>query len=162
MGEDIMRFFIDEQSRIAVSTGSRVITHNSWTIPLNQWSFVAIQVGGPCWCRLEFILGRVEVCFRFLLFLSVEMAHAGAILPCWKDTMTSSNANVFTRGQFWLSGIVVACVCVCVSINHGFVRAITHQPFKLGSPNLDQMCKRPWLRALLFCGMIDRDLQGQI
>ena len=23
---------------------------------------------------------------------------------------------VFTHGQFWLSGIVVACVCVCVSI----------------------------------------------
>ena len=44
-----------------------------------------------------------------------------------------------TRGQFWPSGIVVACVClcVCVSVNHEFVRAITHQPFKLGSPNLD-------------------------
>ena len=54
------------------------------------------------------------------------------------------------------------CVCVCVSVNHEFVRAITHQPFKLGSPNLDQRCQRPWLSALLFCGMIDRDLQGQI
>ena len=43
-----------------------------------------------------------------------------------------------------------------------FVRAITHQPFKLGSPNLDQRRKRPWLRSLLFCGMIDHDLQGQI
>ena len=52
--------------------------------------------------------------------------------------------------------------CVCVSVNHEFVRAITHEPFKLGSPNLDQRCKRPWLRALLFCGIIDRDLQGQI
>ena len=52
--------------------------------------------------------------------------------------------------------------CVCVSINHEFVRAITHQPFKLGSPNLGQKCKRPWLRTLLFCGMIDRELQGQI
>ena len=54
------------------------------------------------------------------------------------------------------------CVYVCVSVNHEFVRAITHQPFKLGSPNLDQRCKRPWLRALLFCGMIDHDPQGQI
>ena len=73
---------------------------------------------------------------------------------------------VFTRGQFWPSGIVVACVCVCVcvrvSVNHEFVRAITHQPFKLWSPNVDQRCKRPWLRALLFCGMIDRYLKGQI
>ena len=66
----------------------------------------------------------------------------------------------------WPSGIVIACVCVCmcvcVSVNHEFVRAITHQPFKLGSPNLDQRCKRPWLRALLLCEMIDPDLQGQI
>ena len=73
----------------------------------------------------------------------------------------------FTRGQFWPSGIVVACVCVCVcvyvcvSVNHKFVRTITRQSFKLGSPNLDQRCKRPWLRALLFCGMIDRDLHSQ-
>ena len=31
-----------------------------------------------------------------------------------------------------------------------FVRAITYYPFKLGSPNLDHRCKRPWLRSLLF------------
>ena len=58
------------------------------------------------------------------------------------------------------------CVCVCVSVcmcvNHEFVRAITHHLFKLGSPNLDQRCKRPWLRSLLFLGVIDLDLQGQI
>ena len=41
------------------------------------------------------------------------------------------------------SGIVVACVYVCVSINHELVCAIIHQPFKLGSPNLDQICKTP-------------------
>ena len=69
------------------------------------------------------------------------------------------NKALFTRGQFWPSGIVVTCVCPSVT---KFVRAITHYPFKLGSPNLDQRCKRPWLRSLLFCGMIDCDLQGQI
>ena len=77
-------------------------------------------------------------------------------------------SHLFTRGQFWPSGIVVACVCVCVcvcvclSVNHQLLRAVTHQPFKLGSPNLDQRCKRPWLRSLLFCGVIDGDLPGQI
>ena len=80
--------------------------------------------------------------------------------------------TVFTRGQFWPSGIVVACVCVCVCVcvclsvclcvNHLLVRAITRDPFKLGSPNLDRRCKRPWLRSLLFLGAIDLDLQGQI
>ena len=69
---------------------------------------------------------------------------------------------IFTRGQFWPSGIVVACVCVCVCVfvclsvrlcvNHLLVRAITRDLFKLGSPNFDQRCKRPWLRSLLFWG----------
>ena len=52
-------------------------------------------------------------------------------------------------------------VCVCVCINHELVRTITHRPFKLGSPNLDQRCKTPWFRSLLFLWMLDLDLQGQ-
>ena len=39
---------------------------------------------------------------------------------------------------------------VCVCGNHVLVRAIINHPFKLGSPNLDHRCKRPWLRSLLF------------
>ena len=78
----------------------------------------------------------------------------------WKEIFNM----FFTRGQFWPSGIVVACVClcVCVSVNHELVRVIIHQPFKLGSPNLVQRSKTPWLRSLLFFGAIDLDLQGQI
>ena len=63
---------------------------------------------------------------------------------------------VFTRGQFWPSGIVIACVCVsvrvsvCVCINHLLVRTITHQPFTLESPNLGERRKTPWLRCILF------------
>ena len=56
------------------------------------------------------------------------------------------------------------CVClsVCPCVNHLLVRAITRDPFKLGSPNLDHRCKRPWLRSILFRGVIDFDLQGKI
>ena len=56
------------------------------------------------------------------------------------------------------------CVClsVCPCVNHLLVRAITQDPFKLGSPNLSHRCKRPWLRFLLFLGVNDFDLQGQI
>ena len=43
-------------------------------------------------------------------------------------------------------------VCVYVSVNHEFVRAITHHPFQLRSPNLDHRCKRPWLRSLFKYG----------
>ena len=71
-----------------------------------------------------------------------------------------------TRGQFWPSGIVVVCVCLCVCVrlcvNHELLRAITHHLFKLGSPKLDHRCKIPWLISLLFFGVNDLDLQGQI
>ena len=87
------------------------------------------------------------------------------------DMIFSKNC-VFTRVQFRPLGIVVACVClsvcpsvrpsVCVCGKHLLVRAITRHLFKLRSPNLDHMCKRPWLRSLLFLGVIDLDLQGQI
>ena len=59
------------------------------------------------------------------------------------------------EANFWHSGIVVACVCLCVrpSVrvcdNHLLVRAITHHPLKLGSPNLVHMCKIPWFLFLL-------------
>ena len=53
-------------------------------------------------------------------------------------------------------------LCVSLCVNHLLVRAITRDPFKLGSPNLKHRCKRPWLRSLLFCGVIDLYLQGQI
>ena len=65
-----------------------------------------------------------------------------------------------------LSSPASVCVCVCLSVglcaNHLLVRAITRDPFKLGSPNLDQRCKRPWLKTLSFRGAIDLDIQGQI
>ena len=79
---------------------------------------------------------------------------------------TSEICRVFTRGQFWPSGIFIGCVggsvCQCVCVNHQLVRTITPRSFKLGSPNLDQRCKTPWFRSLLFWGMIDLDLQGPI
>ena len=76
--------------------------------------------------------------------------------------------TVFTRGKFWPSGIVVpASVCLCVRVSvcvyqSRVFRTVTHHSFKLESPNLKQRCKRPCLRCLLFLGMIDLDLQGQI
>ena len=66
----------------------------------------------------------------------------------------SSNSNS-PNGSPWKylkshTGIVIACVCLCVHvcINDLLVCAITRDPFKIGSPNLDQKherCKTPWL-----------------
>ena len=48
------------------------------------------------------------------------------------------------------------CVCVCpsvhLSVNHEFIWVMARDLFKLGSPNLNQMCKTHWLRSLLFRG----------
>ena len=54
------------------------------------------------------------------------------------------------------------CVSIRPSVRVCGTHLITRHPFKLGSPNLDHRCKRPWLRSLLFWGLIDLDLQGQI
>ena len=59
-------------------------------------------------------------------------------------------------------GLRVLSLPASVCVNHELVRAIAHHPFQLESSNLDHRCKIPWLRSLLFLGVIDLDLQGQI
>ena len=44
--------------------------------------------------------------------------------------------------------------CPSIRVNHELHRVITCHPFKLESPNLDQKCKTPWLRSLLFLGFV--------
>ena len=71
---------------------------------------------------------------------------------------------------YWLlpeaSMAIGYCRCLLLSIrpgaNHLLVHAITRDPFKLGSPNSNHKCKKPWLRSLLFYGVIDIYLQGHI
>ena len=46
------------------------------------------------------------------------------------------------------------CVHECVRINPELVHVIICHPFTLESPNLDQKCKTPLLRSLLFWGVI--------
>ena len=38
------------------------------------------------------------------------------ICSCWKISTWMYFQCLFTRGQFWPSGIVIACVCVCVRV----------------------------------------------
>ena len=58
-------------------------------------------------------------------------------------------------------GYCVACVCVCVCQSWVCLRDILSS-VQGWITNLDQICKRTWLRSLLFFGFIDCDLQGQI
>ena len=81
------------------------------------------------------------------------------VTPLWLNFLPEDS---FGHRVLSLPASVCVCLFVCLCVNHLLVRAITRDPFKLGSPNLVQRCKRPWLRSLLFCGLIDPDLQGQI
>ena len=56
-------------------------------------------------------------------------------------------------------GIVIASMCVCVSINPELVHAITHHGFKPEPLNLVKRCKTTCLRSLLLL-VIALDVQG--
>ena len=114
----------------------------------------------------------------FLLGFSSEVAFCtpkiSFALPELPFLAKSMAAGRWVLGAFYPRPVLAfgycrclrMCVCPCVRQSQVCQRdnssTSCHQPFKLGSLNLDQRCKRPWLSALLFCGMIDRDLQGQI
>ena len=105
--------------------------------------------------RISFTLGGSSFGMaKFSLYCEIQYHWTCASLSCFFLPEASFGLRVLS-----LPASVRPSVSPSVT---KFVRAITHQPFKLGSPNLDQRCKRPWLRSLLFCGMIDHNLQGQI
>ena len=127
------------------------------------WTIAGILLIGPLWTDF------IEILIRIQTFSFQENAFENGICEmasiCLGLYVLSPTMNlIFTRGQFWPSGIVVACVClsvcpsvrlsVCVCGKHLLVCTITHHPFKLGSLNLDHRCKRPWLRSLLFWGWL--------
>ena len=93
-----------------------------------------------------------EETFFFFRNITVEYQAPRSFLPeaSFGLRILSSPASVFLS------------VCLCVCINHLLVRTITHQPFTLESPNLDERRKTPWLRCLLFLGVIDLDLHFEL
>ena len=87
------------------------------------------------------------------------------VYHCWWYSNSPVSQLFLPEASFGLRVLSLpasVCVYVCVCGNHLLVRAITCHPFKLESPNLDQKSKTPWLRSLLFWGLIDLELQGQI
>ena len=59
---------------------------------------------------------------------------------------------LYFQGQIYLQ---------CHNLRHfELVCAINHHPFKLGPPKLDQRCKIPWLRSILFWGLIELDMSN--
>ena len=97
---------------------------------------------------------------RSQIYLGYEELSTDTSYLIWRRQERRSKYAVQLASWQLRSNSPKTSVCVCGK--HLLVHVITHHPFKLGSPNLDNRCKRPWLRSLLFWGVIDLDLQGQI
>ena len=89
--------------------------------------------------------------FRYVL--SAHIRH-GLMYP--QNLIFLKISNFYRRPVLAFGYCRCLCLSVCPSVrvcgNHLLVHATAHHPFKLGSPNLDHRCKRPWLRSLLFLG----------
>ena len=109
---------------------------------------------------LHIISRHYKSLLRSQIYHGYEELSTDKNYPIWRRQERRSKYAVQLASWQLRSNSPKTSVCVCGK--RLLVRAITHHPFKLGSSNLDNRCKRPWLRSLLFCGVIDLDLQGQI
>ena len=121
-----------------------------------MFCFLLEAIFGP---RVMSLPVSVCPCVRMCVYQSRACPHDNSSLVEAKitkfRTRRAKSLSISTRGKFWPPGIVSACICP--SVHHQFVYAITYNLFKLGTLNLDHRCKRPWLRSLLFLGVIDLD-----
>ena len=137
-----------------------MIIHRSFTGPTH---LLSANVRGPVSFAVSVVLSGDKP------FLSEPVSTKLSIDNYLMQCGTKATNEFLPKASFGLRVLSLpesVCLCVrpsvCVFGKHLLVRAITHHPFKLGSPNLDHRCKRPWLRSLLFWGVIELDLQGQI
>ena len=131
-------------------------------------SFPCLPVPALCHIAMLFFLvyANISSAHFTLEFVWTNYQRSGYTKKnLWRRNDASSDDTFLPEASFGLRVLslpVSVCVCVCVCINHLLVRTITRHLFKLGSPNLVQRSKTPWLSSLLFWGAIDLDLQGQI
>ena len=95
---------------------------------------------------MELIFVRTQCIYSCMTYLCKHPVGLGFVQNSW----SSLSLPVQTCIMLWVCSYWETSVCVCG--NHLLVHAITHHPFKIGSPNMDHRCKRPWLRSLLLCG----------
>ena len=103
-----------------------------------------------CWSRVHMFYGWLNC------WLNDDQTPGLQLFVQWVMPHSRLNKGLydFTQDKFWPLGIVVACVCVyqCVHmsrcVNPELVCVITCDPFKPGSPNMDQRRKTIWSRSL--------------
>ena len=110
----------------------------------------------------EIFVTSLLSCFLYIYIFSCDQAALRTLLSVCSSSVTPFYPRPVLAFGYCRCLRVCLSLSVCLSVCHFLGHAKTRDPFKLGSPNLDQRCKRPCLRFLLFCGLIDLDLQGQI
>ena len=113
--------------------------------------------------HLDCLINRL---FRGIHRPPVDSPHKGSVTRKCFHLMTTKirKKGVFLPKALWPTGIVIACVCVCVFVCQLLlVRAITHHPLELGSLNLDQKMQNILLKVPIVLGLIKLiNLSGQI
>ena len=127
-----------------------------------DWLEIGTVVNSRCrfyCCHPEFILG-MNLHFDGLM-QERRNSSALAVELCLSCINSSILCHIYPRPVFWPSGIVVACICVCVllcvRVNPELMHKITCHLFELEPPNWDKRCKTRWVRSLLMLRLIDLD-----
>ena len=66
--------------------------------------------------------------------------------------LTDSKIRLLVLNGIFTRGLLLCVCCVCLCVNFLLVHTITHHPFKLGSPNLDQKMQNFLLKAPVVLG----------
>ena len=125
------------------------VTLNLTNFAKSNWNFTMLH--------LSSLVGENWQQSTLLPWLQMELAD------------TSLLTAIFTRGQFWPSGIVVACVCLSVCVS---VCVCVRQPracprhksprVQATTTKFGQKVQNNLVKVPIVLGAIDLDLQGQI
>ena len=123
-----------------------------WYSVINTNSIIHQWWSGKCYCLLpKYLYLTCTWLKKYLIYLMSskysEYLNLYLYLQIWKNTCTW--LKYFEK---YLTPTLVH-MFVYVSVRQpGACRRHNSSPVKLGSPNLVQSCKSPWLRSLLFWG----------
>ena len=124
-----------------------------FVLVLLEWLFSKFHLKYFVWFMKGSYIAWFRLCARLLSeTMRIELSREGhtKVSPGWIEMERFIDICWTSYGLRVLSLPASVCVCMCVSVNHQFVRTITCHPLKLQSPKLDQKCKTLWLRSL-FC-----------
>ena len=119
----------------------------------NHHKFSIHQLGKGQWSPFQSSWGAVPSKYSLISNMGLKSLWSSK-LTCMSDLyFIYILSNFYTRPvlAFGYCHPLRLCVCMCGSlcVNYLLVCALTQDPFKLGSPNLDQRCKTTWFKVTI-------------